>query len=90
MKIKEYFEKEQKVILFSSFVAIIVGYISFFINSPLVNLVVAIAAVIALNAFLKKVWKISEDKKWWLGNSTLIFLLVWFVSWVVFFNLFVR
>lgn len=82
--------KERSVMIVSSLVGIVVGYISFLLNAPLMNIVLALIVLAVMDVVLSKALKVQEKRKWWLGNSDIAFILVWFVSWSLFFNVLVR
>jgi len=37
----------------------------------------------------QKMVKEKKDSKWWLGNGMIVYILLWFVSWTVFYNVLV-
>ena len=86
MNIKNYFDLELRSTLISAVIGGIIGYISFIINQPIMNLVLAIA-VLAITCFtLKRVWKIEKERKWWISNAIIVFLFVWLIVWTIFYN----
>ncbi|MBI5347673.1 MAG: hypothetical protein HZB66_03610 [Candidatus Aenigmarchaeota archaeon] len=64
----------------------VMGYVSYVLNQPLLSAATSLAAMVLLNLLLKKAWKITEEKKWWLGNAVLVFIFSWFVVWTIFYN----
>ncbi len=65
----------------------VLGYVSFALNMPLLSAAVALAAMAALNLSLRKLLKLEQDKKWWLGNAVAVYLFMWFIVWTIFYNL---
>ena len=86
MDIKNYFDLELKSTITNAVIGGIVGYISFLVNQPIMNLVLAIAVLIITCFALKKLWKIDKERKWWISNAIIIFLFVWLIVWTVFYN----
>ena len=87
MNLKEYFNPELRSTILHALVGAIIGYISFLINEPLINLGIAIIVIAVLYFLTKTVWKIQEKFKWWIGNGIIVFLLIWFAVWIIFYNL---
>ena len=86
MDIKNYFDLELKSTITNAVIGGIVGYISFLINQPIMNLVLAMAVLIITCFALKKLWKIDKERKWWISNAVIIFLFVWLIVWTIFYN----
>jgi len=70
-------------------VAAVVGWLSFFVSglygdvpSILMGLVILWATGKATNKLVGK-----KDFKWWFGNGVFIYLFVWLISWILFFNI---
>lgn len=84
-------EKERKHSLVSitlhTVAGIIVGYLSLLVGVTINAFGLAVIVLIALIFSLKKALKIDKDKKWWLGNGIVVYIFIWFVSWILFFNL---
>lgn len=81
-----YADEEIKVTAANAVAGIVLGYVSFRLNQPLLSLVLAIAAFAALSWAAKKAFKVKKERKWWLSPAT-IFFLAWIVSWTVFYNI---
>ena len=86
-KLKKYFDLDLRTVLLNTVVGAIIGYVSFIINVPLANLALAIIAMAIINYIAKKMWKITNDKKWWFGNAVVFFFFVWFIVWTIFYTL---
>lgn len=83
---------ETKTMVVYIIVGIIVGYLSElgrslyqaagnYVAISLVLIFLVITAEVS-----KKLFKINKEFKWFLSNGGWIYLLVWFISWVIFFN----
>ena len=81
-----FFDIELKTTLLSAIVGAIIGYASFIINSPPTSLGLAVIVLIAMIMAMKKMTKSTKNIKWWLSNSAIVYLLVWFIIWTIFFN----
>lgn len=66
---------------------IVLGYVSFILNNHLISVAVTIASLVVIAGLLKKLLKIDEGFKWFLSHGGWLYLFVWFITWVVFFNL---
>ena len=86
MDIKNYFDLELRSALINAVIGGIVGYVSFLINQPIMNLALAIAVLAGMSFILKKVWKIKKERKWWISNAVLVFIFVWLIVWTIFYN----
>ena len=87
MNIKEYFDIDLRITLLSAIIAAITGYVSFIINEPLQSLGIAVVIVAVLAFFLKKIFKIEKERKWWISNCIIIFMFTWLIVWTIFYNL---
>ena len=74
-------------VILHTVIGIAVGYLSLLVGGFVNALGLAVVVLIVLAFSLKKVLKISKDKKWWIGNGIVVYIFIWFVSWVLFFNL---
>ena len=66
---------------------IAVGYVSFLLNDELLALGLTIIFLVLVAGVLKKALKVKEGFKWFLSNGGWIYLFIWFITWVLFFNL---
>ncbi|MBM3303642.1 MAG: hypothetical protein FJY76_00980 [Candidatus Aenigmarchaeota archaeon] len=69
--------------------AIIMGWASVVLTSMSRTLVAGIAGIVVMVVvgFITQKAVKNADRKWWLSNGIVVFLLVWLVSWTVFHNL---
>lgn len=80
-------KKEKISLVIYSMVGIIVGYISFLINNNWLSLLLAIIVLFGMSEILKKALKIKEKFKWFLSNGGWIYIFIWFITWIIFYNL---
>ncbi len=69
-------------------VAIMIGWVSVQVAAASRTLFAGILGIVILLVIGYLIEKITGKKgiKWWFGNGAIIYLLVWLVSWVYFFN----
>ena len=83
---------ETKIMIVYIIVGIIVGYLSQLgrdLYGELGNYVAISLALIFLvitAEINKKAFKINKEFKWFWSNGGWIYLFVWFISWIIFFN----
>lgn len=79
-------DKEKLVMLLNFAVGIVVGYVSFLLNSNTYAIASMLVAGIAMSFGSGKIAG-GKDFKWWLLNGGMVYVFVWFVAWVLFLNL---
>ncbi len=80
-------KKENKSFLAFAAAGIPVGAVSFLIGDRLLSLLLMALVAFALLKVLEK--KLGKEKAtWWIGNGMWIYMLVWAISWTMFYNLF--
>lgn len=67
--------------------AIALGYVSFLLNSEFLAFGLMIIFLVLTAGLLKKVFKIEGGFKWFLSHGGWLYLFIWFITWVIFFNL---
>lgn len=65
---------------------IIAGYVSLFFEGVLYSVGAALAILIVTGFATEFILK-KKGIKWWMTNGGILYILVWLVSWVYFFNL---
>jgi hypothetical protein len=65
---------------------IVAGYLSIFTGRALYSLGLAILILIVTGYVTEFILK-KKGIKWWMSNGVIMFLLVWIVAWVFFFNM---
>lgn len=84
---------ESKALTAFVIAGIIVGILSWYIGkampgngSNFIALAMAIFVLVGLPEILKRVLKVKEKFKWWLKNGGWIYIFVWFIVWIIFYN----
>lgn len=85
-KFKKWFTQELQVILLFTVIAIVIGYISFLMNSSLSSLIIAVAVLAGSALLIKRLLKIKQPAKWWF-NPAIVYLFIWIIVWTIFYNL---
>lgn len=69
-------------------IAIVIGWVSVQVAAASRTLFAGILGIVILLVIGYLIEKVTGKKgiKWWFGNGVIIYLLVWLVSWVYFFN----
>ena len=86
-RVKKYLNLEIKAVVASAVLGAAVGYVSFVLNMPLASLALAVIVLAVFSFAIKKALKISNDKKWWIGNVVVVYIFIWFIIWTIFYNL---
>ena len=63
------------------------GIISYYIRNNFAALIFAIIILYATSEVLKKILKINEKFNWFLKNGGWIYIFIWFITWIIFYNL---
>ena len=83
-------KSESKSLVIFTVAGIIFGYASFVLNkafsSSIIPLILTIVLFYALTLALNKVLKINEKAKWFLSNGGLVYFFMWFVTWILLYN----
>lgn len=76
-------------VIIHSAAAIVTGLLSVYLTSLSRTLFAGIAGIVILIVigFITQKLTQNKDRKWWLSNGVVVFLLVWLVSWTTFHNL---
>jgi dolichol kinase len=67
-------------------IGIIMGYASTLVNNY-IALVLAVVFLFLIAEILKRVWKMNEKFKWFWSNGGWLYIFVWFIVWIIFYNL---
>lgn len=79
---------QRKLVVIYSVIGIILGYVSYLINSPPSAFGIMVVVLIILFFITKKVIKYTGKKRWW-GNPVFAYIFFWLVSWTIFYNVYV-
>ena len=85
-----YFDMEIKTTVIFAILGIVVGYASFLINNSVQSFLLMIVIALAFVFILKKTLKINENSKWWFSNGLPIYILLWFITWIILYNVGLR
>ena len=66
---------------------IVLGYVSFLLNDEILAFGLMIIFLVSIAGLLKKALKIEGGFKWFLSHGGWLYLFIWFITWVIFFNL---
>ncbi len=80
-------KKESKVIISYIVIGMIMGYISFLLKNNIGALFLALIVLWVSAKLISKILKIEEKFKWFFNNGGWIYLFIWFITWVIFYNL---
>jgi hypothetical protein len=83
---------ETKIMIVYIVIGIITGYLSqigrdvYGESGNYVAIALALIFLVMTTEVNKKLFKINKDFKWFLSNGGWIYIFVWFISWIIFFN----
>jgi hypothetical protein len=77
---------ENKTTLAFTLLGIVIGYVSYlFKNNYLAPTLAIVFLYIGAEVF-KRIFKINEKFKWFLSNGGWIYIFIWFIAWIIFYN----
>lgn len=65
--------------------AVIAGYLSFFVKDNNISLAVGLAGLLISELLATKILG-KRDRKWLMANGGVIYIFLWFLMWVIFYN----
>jgi hypothetical protein len=66
---------------------IVLGYVSSLLNDEFLSLGLAIVFLLVIAGALKKALNIKDSFRWFWSHGGWLYLFIWFITWVIFFNL---
>ena len=78
---------ESKTTIAFTILGLIIGYVSFSLMNNYLSLALAVLWFYIGSLAFKKAFKINEKFGWFWSNGGWIYLFVWFIVWIVFYNL---
>ena len=78
---------ENKTTLAFTLLGIVAGYISYVLKINYLAPVIAVAFLFIGVEIFKRIFKINEKFKWFWSNGGWIYIFVWFIVWIIFYNL---
>ncbi|MBU3905368.1 MAG: hypothetical protein KJ906_04450 [Nanoarchaeota archaeon] len=79
-------QNEKKSIITYLIFGILAGTVSYYLNSSLMSLSVAIVVLVGLHYVLNKVMKSKEKFQWFMSNGGWLYIFVWFIIWTIMYN----
>jgi hypothetical protein len=64
----------------------VAGYLSMFMEGALYSLVLAIV-ILVITGYVTELILKKKGMKWWMSNGGVLYILVWLVTWIFFFNM---
>ena len=84
-------KNESKSFWVLSVLGVIWGYASFLIDknmqSSAIPFALGIFSIFIFAQILKRILKINEKIKWFMTNGGWVYIFLWFVTWIIFYNL---
>jgi len=78
---------EKKCVIIYLIAGVIIGYLSFLMGNTYLAALLAIIFLIVIEEVLKRIFKIEEKFGWFMSNGGWIYIFVWFIVWIIFYNL---
>ena len=78
---------ESKTTIAFTILGIIVGYVSYILMNNYLSLALAIVFLYLGAEMFKRIFKINEKFKWFLSNGGWLYIFIWFIVWIIFYNL---
>ncbi len=87
MTLRSYFDQDLSVAIVFAVLGVIAGYASFTLNNSTMAFVLMIVVALVFYFIVKKAAHVKQDRRWWIGNAFIVYIFLWFVSWIVYYNL---
>jgi len=78
---------ESKTTIAFTILGIIIGYVSFFLMNNYLSLALVVIFLYIGSQVFKLIFKINEKFSWFWSNGGWLYLFVWFIVWIIFYNL---
>jgi hypothetical protein len=78
---------ENKTTVAFTILGIIIGYTSYFLMNNYLSLALAFIFLYLGSQIFKVIFKINEKFNWFWSNGGWLYLFVWFIVWIIFYNL---
>jgi hypothetical protein len=78
---------ENKTTLAFTILGIIIGYVSYLLRNNYLSLAIAVVFLYLGAEIFKRFFKINEKFKWFWSNGGWIYIFIWFIVWIIFYNL---
>jgi len=80
-------DMDKKVMLVHIAAGIIAGYLSYIISDTTYALVMAFVVLLSMKFATNVMAKEKKKFNWWFGNGGVVYLFLWFITWIIFLNL---
>jgi len=78
---------QRMAVVIHTIAGIVAGYVSLFFSRFWYALAPTIIILVVVGFVSQKTVGKGKDRKWWLGNGVAMYIMMWLLSWIVFFNL---
>lgn len=78
---------EKRCIIIFLIAGIIIGYLSFLVGNNYLAALLAIIFLIVIEEILRRIFKIEKKFGWFMSNGGWIYIFIWFIVWIIFYNL---
>jgi hypothetical protein len=78
---------ETKTTIAFTILGIVVGYLSYLLMNNYLALTAAISFLYVGIAAFRKMFKVDQKSGWFISNGGWMYIFVWFIVWIVFYNL---
>jgi hypothetical protein len=78
---------ENKTTIAFVLLGIVIGYVSFLLKNNYLSPVLASVFLYVGAELFKRIFKINEKFKWFWSNGGWTYLFIWFIVWIIFYNL---
>jgi hypothetical protein len=78
---------ENKTTLAFTILGILIGYVSYLSRNNYLALMLAAVFLYVGYELFKRIFKINEKFRWFWSNGGWIYIFVWFIVWIIFYNL---
>lgn len=80
-------KRENKITIAYVILGILMGYLSYLLKNNYLSLTIAIIILYLGSEAFKRIFKINENFKWFWSNGGWIYIFIWFIVWIIFYNL---
>ncbi len=87
MSMDQELKPQRLAVVLHTITGLIAGYLSLYFSRFWYALGPAILLMLISGFITQKTFGKGKDKKWWMGNGAVIYLLVWIMAWIVLFNI---
>lgn len=79
--------KPQRIsVVVHTILGFVAGYLSLYFSKFWYSLGASIILLLIIGFVTQKTFGKGKDRKWWLGNGAVIYILIWIMAWILLFN----